>query len=79
MVSLRQVLQLLLLDAIILSTVAAIRQTGLQAGMVCLFDYRFVMVPQLKSFMKVCIGFDLWAGFLNVLTFLLATALMLMG
>jgi hypothetical protein len=63
------VLQLYQLDAIIVATLAAMGQTRLKAGMVTTFDYRFALVPQLKSFMKVCIGV-----FLNVLTsFLLAT------
>jgi hypothetical protein len=46
------VLQLYQLDAIIKTTLAALRQTGLQAGMVCIFDYRFALLPLLKSFMK---------------------------
>jgi hypothetical protein len=66
MVSLCQVLQLYQLDAIILSTLAAMQQTGQPAGMVSTFDYRFVMVPLLKSFMKVC--FNLMFSFLNVVT-----------
>ncbi|XP_059430210.1 uncharacterized protein LOC132163845 [Corylus avellana] len=36
------------LDAIIMTTLASMRQTML----VSMFDYRFVMLPQLKSFMK---------------------------
>ncbi|XP_059430915.1 uncharacterized protein LOC132164421 [Corylus avellana] len=40
------------LDAIIAATLSALEQTGLQAGMVTMFDYRFALVPQLKSFMK---------------------------
>ena len=64
-------LQLNQLDAIIAATLAAMGQTRLKAGMVTTFDYRFALVPLLKSFMKVRIGV-----LLNVLTsFLLATIL----
>ena len=44
-------LQLYQLDAIIKTTLAALGQTGLQAGMVCIFDYRFALLLQLKSSM----------------------------
>lgn len=64
-----KVLQLYQLDAIILSTLATIRQTGLQAGMICIFDYRFAMLPQLKSFMKVCSGCFLEYSYLLLLLF----------
>ncbi|XP_059460236.1 uncharacterized protein LOC132189511 [Corylus avellana] len=40
------------LDVIIAATCAAMGQTGLKARMITMFDYRFALVPQLKSFMK---------------------------
>ncbi|XP_059460233.1 uncharacterized protein LOC132189507 [Corylus avellana] len=40
------------LDVIIAATRAAMEQTALKTGVVTKFDYRFALVPQLKSFMK---------------------------
>ncbi|XP_059430163.1 uncharacterized protein LOC132163809 [Corylus avellana] len=44
------------IDAIILSTLAAMRRQIRQpAGTACVFDYQFVVVPMLRSFIKACL------------------------
>jgi hypothetical protein len=37
---------------------AGMRQTRLNLEAVSVYDYRFIIVPMLKSFMKVSIGFS---------------------
>jgi hypothetical protein len=50
--------EIFLLDGIILVISAGMRQTRLKLEAVSVYDYRFIIVPMLKSFMKVSIGFS---------------------
>ena len=51
-------LQLYKFDGIIRTTTIAMQQTGKKIEAVTAYDYRSIMVPLLKSFILVCVGFS---------------------
>ena len=57
------------LDAIIMVTITAMQQTWKKLEMVTTYDYRSIVVPLLKPFMRVCFEFS---GLFYLLNFLVA-------
>ena len=65
-------MQLYKFDAIIRTTTIAMQQTGTKIVTIAAYDHRLILVPLLKSFMLVCVGFSVlfFLEVFHIVTFL---------